>query len=53
MLDKSKSQKYFHLRLHTEFSISDGLVTMVPLIDNLKKMEMPAVAITDLANFFG
>ncbi|MDG2420909.1 MAG: DNA polymerase III subunit alpha [Gammaproteobacteria bacterium] len=53
MLDKSKSQKYFHLRLHTEFSISDGLVTMVPLIDNLKKMEMPAIAITDLANFFG
>lgn len=44
---------FTHLRLHTEFSINDGLVTVGPLINHLAKHSMPAVAITDLANLFG
>ncbi len=44
---------FTHLRLHTEFSINDGLVTIGPLIDALSEQGMPAVAITDLANLFG
>ena len=47
------SQHFAHLRLHTEFSISDGLVTIGPLIKQLREINMPAVAITDLANLFG
>ncbi len=47
------SHHFAHLRLHTEFSISDGLVTIGPLIEQLRKINMPAVAITDLANLFG
>ena len=41
-----------HLRLHTEFSITDGLVTIGPLIERLMEQAMPVVAITDLANLF-
>ena len=44
---------FTHLRLHTEFSISDGLVTIGPLVKRLVDLEMPAVAVTDLANLFG
>jgi len=44
---------FIHLRLHTEFSIKDGLVTIAPLIARLREMQMPAVAITDVANLFG
>ncbi|MEC8408973.1 MAG: DNA polymerase III subunit alpha, partial [Pseudomonadota bacterium] len=44
---------FIHLRLHTEFSISDGLVTIGPLVKRLVDLEMPAVAVTDLANLFG
>ena len=44
---------FAHLRLHTEFSINDGLVTIKPLLSRLQDLSMPAVAITDLANMFG
>ena len=44
---------FTHLRLHTEFSISDGLVTIGPLVKRLVDLEMPAVAVTDLTNLFG
>ncbi|MDD9894611.1 MAG: DNA polymerase III subunit alpha [Gammaproteobacteria bacterium] len=33
--------------------MSDGLVTIPPLIERLQQLEMPAVAITDLSNLFG
>ena len=52
MVDKSLSKNFFHLRLHTEFSINDGLVTIPPLIERLKSLDMPSVAITDFSNFF-
>ena len=53
MSENSPNQPFAHLRLHTEFSINDGLVTIKPLIAKLREMSMPAVAITDLANMFG
>ncbi|PCI80098.1 MAG: DNA polymerase III subunit alpha [SAR86 cluster bacterium] len=46
------NQPFAHLRLHTEFSINDGLVTIKPLIARLRELSMPAVAVTDLANMF-
>ena len=52
MVDKFLKQSFFHLRLHTEFSINDGLVTIPPLIERLKSLGMPSVAITDFSNFF-
>ncbi len=53
MPDSSQTAGFAHLRLHTEFSIRDGLVTIPPLIDRLIEIDMPTVAITDLANLFG
>ena len=44
---------FVHLRLHTEFSIVDGLVRIKPLLARARELTMPAIAVTDLANMFG
>lgn len=44
---------FVHLRLHTEYSLIDGLVTVDALAARLCELGMPAVAITDLCNFYG
>src|SRR6185312_6542119 len=43
---------YIHLRIHTEYSLVDGLPTVEGLIDAAVAAEMPALAITDQANLF-
>lgn len=45
-------QTFVHLRLHTEFSIHNGLVRIEDLIAAAIKHRMPAVAITDHVNLF-
>ncbi len=47
------SPGFVHLRLHTEFSIVDGLVRIKPLLARARELNMPAIAVTDLANMFG
>ncbi|MBI2379990.1 MAG: DNA polymerase III subunit alpha [Gammaproteobacteria bacterium] len=44
-------QPFVHLRLHTEFSMTDGLVLVKPLVKTCAKLGMPAVAVTDQGNF--
>ena len=44
--------EFIHLRLHSEYSLVDGLVKIKPLINELAKLDMPAVAITDHSNLF-
>ncbi|WP_397377343.1 DNA polymerase III subunit alpha, partial [Pseudomonas sp.] len=41
---------FVHLRLHTEFSLVDGLVRIKPLIKSVATAGMPAVAVTDMSN---
>ena len=41
---------FVHLRLHTEFSLVDGLVRIKPLIKSVAAAGMPAVAVTDMSN---
>jgi DNA polymerase-3 subunit alpha len=41
---------FVHLRLHTEFSLVDGLVRVKPLIKATAAAGMPAVAVTDQSN---
>ncbi|MGR9014866.1 MAG: DNA polymerase III subunit alpha, partial [Gammaproteobacteria bacterium] len=43
---------FVHLRLHSEFSLVDGIVKIKPLIKRLAELNMPAVAITEHANLF-
>ena len=44
--------KFIHLRLHSEYSLVDGIVKVKPLISELANLGMPAVAITDQSNLF-
>lgn len=44
---------FIHLRLHSEYSIHDGLVQIQPLIDQAIKLGFPALALTDQNNLFG
>lgn len=43
---------FIHLRLHTEYSLIDGLIDIKALIRNCQDLKMPAVAVTDQSNLF-
>ncbi len=43
---------FVHLRLHTEYSLEDGMVRVGQLVDRVAELGMPAVAITDWHNLF-
>jgi DNA polymerase III subunit alpha len=45
--------QFTHLRLHSEYSIADGLVRIDDVVKAAAKDGQPALAITDLANLFG
>jgi len=45
--------QFIHLRLHSEFSIADGLVRLDEVVQAAAADAQPALAITDLANLFG
>jgi DNA polymerase-3 subunit alpha len=49
-LDKSH---YIHLRCHSEFSITDGIVKITDYVKKAVNKKMPAIALTDLSNLFG
>ncbi|NOR81362.1 MAG: DNA polymerase III subunit alpha [Methyloprofundus sp.] len=44
--------EFVHLRLHSEYSLVDGVVKIKPLINEIAELGMPAVAITDQSNLF-
>lgn len=44
--------KFIHLRLHTEFSLSDGLLIVPGIMEKAAACGMPAVAVTDLGNLY-
>ena len=46
-------QEFVHLRVHSEYSLSDGVVRIKPLVAECVRQGMPAVAVTDRNNLFG
>ena len=44
---------FVHLRLHTEFSVVDGIARVDDVVADAAKDGQPALAITDLSNLFG
>jgi len=44
---------FVHLRLHSEYSLVDGMVRIKPLVQQVVKLGMPAIALTDVTNFYG
>lgn len=53
MPKKPAPPPFVHLRLHSDYSIRDGLAAIKPLAAACREKRMPAVAVTDLANMFG
>ena len=47
------SPSFIHLRLHSEYSIADGIVRIGEAVAAAKRDAMPALALTDLSNVFG
>ncbi len=45
--------RFIHLRLHSEYSISDGLVRVDEAVRRARETAMPALGLSDLANTFG
>ena len=43
---------FVHLRLHTEYSLVDGLIRIKKLVKEVALADMPAVAVTDMSNLF-
>ena len=47
------SPRYVHLRLHSEYSVTDGIVRVGDAVKRAAGDGMPALAMTDLGNLFG
>ncbi|MEW6254070.1 MAG: PHP domain-containing protein, partial [Planctomycetota bacterium] len=45
--------RFIHIRLHSEFSITDGLVRLNDAVERARATGMPALGLTDLSNTFG
>ena len=44
---------FSHLRVSSEFSITQGLLTIDQIVDNAVENSVPSVALTDKSNMFG
>jgi DNA polymerase-3 subunit alpha len=45
--------RFVHLRLHSEYSVTDGIVRLDAAVERAARDGMPALAVTDAANVFG
>ena len=45
--------EFVHLHVHTAYSLLDGAIRLPDLVDRVRELEMPAVAITDHGTLFG
>ena len=45
--------RFVHLRMHSEYSVTDGIVRIEDAVKRAAEDGMPALALTDAANVFG
>lgn len=45
--------RFIHLRVHSDYSMVDGLSKVPPLVKKVAELGMPAVALTDFSNLCG
>jgi DNA polymerase-3 subunit alpha len=50
---KAEGPPFVHLHVHTDYSLLDGACRIRDLVAACKRMNMPAVAVTDHGNLFG
>ncbi|GJL82026.1 MAG: DNA-directed DNA polymerase [marine bacterium B5-7] len=48
----STTPAFVHLRVHSEYSLADSIVRVKTLPEAVRRGNMPAVAVTDLMNFY-
>ncbi len=46
-------RSFVHLHLHTQYSLLDGAIKLESLFERVRRLGMPAVAMTDHGNLFG
>jgi DNA polymerase-3 subunit alpha len=51
--DPSKDPKFIHLRVHSDYSMMDGVTKVKKILAKAAGLEMPAVALTDQMNLCG
>src|ERR671923_1656857 len=44
---------FVHLRVHSEYSVTDGIVRIEEAVERARADAMPALALTDAGNLFG
>lgn len=52
-MSKTSQLSFIHLRCHSEYSISDGIVRISDYVKKALKTSMPALGLTDFNNLFG
>jgi len=52
-MTKQSLQPFVHLRIHSEYSLVDGIVRIKPLLSECAVQQSPAIALTDLTNLYG
>src|SRR5829696_9328238 len=50
--ESTMNQSFIHLRLHTEYSLKDGLITIPSLMQKAVAFNYPALGISDLSNLY-
>jgi DNA polymerase-3 subunit alpha len=53
MTEASSRPLFVHLRVHSEFSVVDGIARIPDLVKAAAAYGQPAIALTDLSNLFG
>ena len=53
VVDKGNDPAFIHLRIHSDFSMSDGLNKVKPIVARAAEFKMPAIALTDQTNLCG
>src|SRR5690625_4326747 len=53
MTDTQTSPAFVHLRVHSEFSVVDGIGRIPELVSKAVEFGQPALALTDFSNMFG
>ena len=46
-------ENFVHLHLHSEYSLTDGIIRIEELVERASELNFPAIALTDNSNLFG